>query len=142
MDIKIQNRKYVIPADKFTWSKFERTANSIQLNLVPLSRTVVRKIHVMPAEAGIQRLKSLDYSIHPCMLPLLHPSMGYALQAILRLFKFDPVKFVGPAFGCSLKLMDSILNITLSMMARRVSHRDVTNKSAPGRFSPAKIIPG
>ena len=26
----------------------------------PLSRTVVRKIHVMPAEAGIQRLKSLD----------------------------------------------------------------------------------
>ena len=55
----------------------------------------------MPAEAGIQRLESMDYSIHPCMLPLLHPSMGYALQAILRLFKIDPVKFVGPAFGCS-----------------------------------------
>ena len=25
MDMKIQNKKYVIPADKFTWSKFERT---------------------------------------------------------------------------------------------------------------------
>jgi len=86
---------------------------------------------VMPAEAGIQRLKSLDYSIHPCMLPLLHPSMGYALRAILRLFKFDPVKFVGPAFGCSLKLMDSVLNIAFFVMARRASHRDVTSKSAP-----------
>ena len=45
------------------------------------------------SNAGIQRLKSLDYSIHPCMLSF------------------------GPAFGCSLKLMDSILNITLSVMA-------------------------
>jgi len=26
----------------------------------PRKRTVVRKIYVMPAEAGIQRLKSLD----------------------------------------------------------------------------------
>jgi len=25
---------------------------------------------VMPAQAGIQRLKSLDYRIHPCILPL------------------------------------------------------------------------
>ena len=31
----------------------------------------------LPAEAGIQHLKSLDYSIHTCMLPF------------------------GPAFGCS-----------------------------------------
>jgi hypothetical protein len=70
-------------------------------------RIDIENMLAMPAEAGIQRLKSLDYSIHRCMLPLLHPSMGYALLAILRLFKFDPVKFVGAAFGCSLKLMDS-----------------------------------
>jgi len=25
MDMKIQDKKYVIPADKFTWSKIERT---------------------------------------------------------------------------------------------------------------------
>ena len=95
----------------------------------------------MPAQAGIQRLKSLDYRIHPCTLPLLHPSMGYTLRAILRLFKFDPVKFVGPAVGCSLKLMDSVLNITFSVMARRASHRDVTSKFNPIEFSPAKNMP-
>jgi hypothetical protein len=44
--------------------------------------------------AGIQWLKTLDYSIHPCMLPLLHPSMGYALQASLWLFtKIDGFNF-------------------------------------------------
>jgi len=39
--------------------------------------TVIGRMLVVPAEAGIQCLKSLDYSIHPCMLPF------------------------GPAFGCS-----------------------------------------
>jgi len=90
--------------------------------------------------ATLNTARSLDYRIHPCILPLLHPSMGYALRAILRLFKFDPVKFVGPAIGCSLKLMDSILNITLSVMARRVSHRDVTNKSAPADLVPIEAL--
>jgi len=55
-----------------------------------------------------------------------------------------PAKLVcpyGPAVGCSLKLMDSVLNITFSVMARRASHRDVTSKSAPGRFSPAENMP-
>ena len=42
-----------------------------------LLHTAARNKFVLPAEAGIQRLKSLDYSIHPCMLPF------------------------GPAFGCS-----------------------------------------
>ena len=51
--------------------------------------------------AGIQRLKSLDNRIHPCILPLLHTSLCYALRAALRAFKFDPVKFVGPAYGYS-----------------------------------------
>jgi hypothetical protein len=37
----------------------------------------------------------------------------------------------GPAFGCSLKLMDSVLNITFSVMARRASHRDATSKFDP-----------
>ena len=46
----------------------------------------------------------------------------------------------GPARGCSLKLMDSILNITLSVMARRVSHRDVTNKSAPADLVPIEAL--
>ena len=40
--------------------------------------------------------------------------------------------------GCSLKLMDSVLIITFYVMARRASHRDVTSKSAPSRFCPAK----
>jgi V/A-type H+-transporting ATPase subunit I len=34
------------------------------------SSTAGRNNFVMPAEAGIQRLKSLDYRIHPCILPL------------------------------------------------------------------------
>jgi hypothetical protein len=33
-----------------------------------------------------------------CPSPLLHPSMGFALRASLRLFKFDPVEFVRPHF--------------------------------------------
>ena len=33
-----------------------------------------------------------------CPSPLLHPSMGSALRASLRLFKFDPVELVGPHF--------------------------------------------
>ena len=74
-------------------------------------------MHVMPAQAGIQCLKSLDYEIHPC------------------------ISYCGPAVVCSLKVMDSILNITLSVMARRANHRDVMSKSAPGRFSPAKNMP-
>jgi len=72
---------------------------------------------VLPAEAGIQRLKSLGYEIHPC------------------------ISSCGPAIGCSLKLMDSILNITFSVMARRASHRDVTSKFNPIEFSPAKNMP-
>ena len=91
--------------------------------------------------------------------------MGYALQAIVtnyvlefafqadlrsfkfapgkfsQLFKFDPVKFVGPAKVCPLKLMDSVLNITFSVMARRASHRDVTSKFNPIEFSPANNTP-
>jgi hypothetical protein len=37
----------------------------------------------------------------------------------------------------SLKLMDSILNITFFVMALWVSHRDVANKFNPVEFSPA-----
>ena len=55
----------------------------------------------------VKKTVSRDYRIHPCILPF------------------------GPARGCSLKLMDSVLNITFSVMARRASHRDVTSKSAP-----------
>ena len=40
---------------------------------------------VMPAEAGIQRLKSLDYRIHPCIPPY------------------------GPAFGCSILLQADLV---------------------------------
>ena len=96
--------------------KAERHGFEKSMNVLHLVRADIHHKLVLPAQAGIQRLKSLDYSINPCMLPF------------------------GPAFGCSLKLMDSILNITLSVMARRVSHRDVTNKSAPGRYSPARSM--
>ena len=64
------------------------------LLVIPAFAHYCQEYYVMPAEAGIQRLKSLDYSIHPCMLPLLHPSMGYALQASLWLFtKIDGFNF-------------------------------------------------
>ena len=78
-----------------------------------------------------------SYKIRPCILPLLHPSMGSALRASLQLFKFDPVKFVGPAKGCSLKLMDTHER-TLYVMARRARHKDVTCKFNPIEFSPAQ----
>ena len=41
----------------------------------------------MPAEEGIQRLKSLDSSFISGALP-------YALRAALRAFKSDPFRFV------------------------------------------------
>jgi hypothetical protein len=87
------------------------------VSLHPGNVSVVRKKLVMTADAVIQRLKSLGYEIHPC------------------------ISSCGPARGCSLKLMDSVLNIAFSVMARRASHRDVTSKSSPGRFSPAKSMP-
>jgi hypothetical protein len=49
-----------------------------------LAHTAVRNELVMPAEAGIQRLKSLDYRIHPCILPL---------RASRWLFKSAPGRF-------------------------------------------------
>jgi len=42
--------------------------------------------------------------------------------------------------GCSLKLMDSVLNITFSVMARWASHRDVTSKFDPIKFSTFHFI--
>ena len=42
-----------------------------------LRHTAVRNKFVVPVEAGIQRLKSLDYEIHPC------------------------ISSCGPAIGCS-----------------------------------------
>ena len=130
MDMKFYRRNHVISADKYAGSIFERTkcgpTNSAGPNLN--SQRLARRAEPMDgwsngvgqearSNAGIQRLKSLDYEIHPC------------------------ISSCGPAFGCSLKLMDSILNITLSVMARRANHRDVMTKSAPGRFSPAKNMP-
>ncbi len=53
---------------------------------------LITLIHIWFRLAGELRCKS-----HPCDLPLLHPSMGFALRASLWLFKFDPVKFVGSA---------------------------------------------
>ena len=51
---------------------------------IPASAHYCPEYFVMPAEAGIQRLKSLDYSIHPCMLPF-GPALGCSnlLQADL-----------------------------------------------------------
>ena len=43
------------------------------------------------AEAGIQRLWE---AYRHWIAALLRPSLGYALRASLRLFKFDPVEFV------------------------------------------------
>ena len=39
------------------------------------------------------------YKMHPCISPLLHPTMGSALRASLQLFKFDPVEFVRSAIN-------------------------------------------
>ena len=90
------------------------------VNLSFLRRhTAVRNKFVVPADAGTQRLKSLDYSIHPCMLPLLHPSMGSAQRASFQLFKFDPVKFVGPAFGCSNLLQADLVQLKHAGMTRK-----------------------
>jgi len=49
--------------------------------------TVVRDKLVMPAEAGIQRLKSLDYEIHPC------------------------ISSCGPALGCSNLLLADLVRL-------------------------------
>ena len=75
------------------------------------------------------------YRIPPC---ITNDVLSFAFQAVLRTFNFAPGKIslpCGPARGCSLKLLDSILNITFSVMARRVSHRDVTSKFDPIEFS-------
>ena len=53
----------------------------------PLKRAANLNKFVVPAKAGIQRLKSLDYSIHPCMLPF------------------------GPAFGCSNLLQADLVRL-------------------------------
>ena len=50
--------------------------------------TAVRNIVVMPAQAGIQRLESLDYRTPPCTLPL---------RASLRLFKSAQCGSICPA---------------------------------------------
>ncbi len=49
-----------------------------------------------------------------CPSPLLHPSMDFALRASLRLFKFDPVEFVGPHFVRS-KIFQKFLSRTNNM---------------------------
>ncbi len=46
-----------------------------------------------------------------CPSPLLHPSMGSALRASLRLFKFDPVELVGPHFVRSNSLPANLSNL-------------------------------
>ena len=64
--------------------------------------------------------------------------LSFALQADLRSFNFAAGKIslpCGPSRGCSLKLMDPVLNITFSVMARRASHRDVTTKFDPIELS-------
>jgi len=66
MDMKIRNRNHVIPADKYAWSMFERTKCGPK-----------GERQEACSNAGIQRVESLDYRIHPCILPC------------------------GPAFGCS-----------------------------------------
>ena len=50
-----------------------------------------------------------------CPPPLLHPSMGSALRASLRLFKFAPCKFAGPHFVRS-KSLQAILYSRLPVL--------------------------
>ena len=52
--------------------------------VMPAEARCCPEYFVMPAEAGIQRLKSLDYRIHPCILPL---------RASRWLFKSAPGRF-------------------------------------------------
>ena len=51
------------------------------------THTAVRNKFVVPAEAGIQRLKSLDYEIHPC------------------------ISSCGPAVGCSNLLQADLVRL-------------------------------
>ena len=69
-------------------------------------------------------LSELRCRSHPCDLPLLHPSMGFALRASLWLFKFDPVKFVGSASQHKFIPDEFVLART----------KNVTQKMRPVRF--------
>jgi hypothetical protein len=57
----------------------------MNIDVLFASRIDIENILVMPAEAGIQRLKSLDYEIHPC------------------------ISSCGPAIGCSNLLLADLV---------------------------------
>jgi len=64
-----------------------------------------------------------------CPSPLLHPSMGFALRASLRLFKFDPVEFVGPHFVRS-KIFQKFLSRTNNVFNICVHLRSSVDKTS------------
>jgi len=87
MDMNSRKNIYVIPAKERPPECFYRGRESSKSSIskplkdtgFPLSRTAVRNKLVMPAEAGIQRLKSLD--------------SGYkhaGMTVFKRLFEFKP----------------------------------------------------